>query len=128
MEINYIKLGITLFLAFASYKGIEAYFAGQLINETTRSMELSRQLQVDAQQAQLMRFKQEDENRQKSSKIRENYLNSLPSKPKAVSKKQAAIRKTNDETCSYWTKKYKELKSDYNKNMKQSACNRASND
>jgi len=128
MEINYIKLGITLFLAFASYKGIETYFTGRLINETTKSMEVSRKLQADAQHAQLMQFKQEDENRQRSSEVRESYLNSLPSKPKAVSKKLAAIRKTNDETCSYWTKKYKELKSDYSKNMKQNACNRAEND
>jgi hypothetical protein len=125
MEINYIKLGITIFLAFGLYKGIETYFTGQLINEATKNMEVSRKLQADAQ---LMQFKQVDKNRQKSLEIRDNYLNSLPSKPKSESKKLAAIRKTNTETCSYWTKKYKELKSDYSKNMKQSACNRARND
>ena len=125
MEINYIKLGITIFLALGLYKGIETYFTGQLINETTKNMEVSRKLQADAQ---LQRFKQADKNRQKISEARENYLNLLPSKPKAESKKLAAIRETNNETCSYWTKKYKELKSDYSKSMKQSACNRARND
>ena len=40
----------------------------------------------------------------------------------------AFVRKTNDETCSYWREQYKNNKSDYNKTYRDSACLRAEND
>lgn len=125
MEINYIKLGITLFLALTLSSllvdGIETYLASRVLLET------SKQLEVQNQKNRLELVKQTQENERKiKDRIEVNRKKAVMVRKKAESLK--SIRDTNNETCRFWTQQYDEAKSEYREQMKISACNRARND
>jgi len=125
MEINYIKLGITLFLALTLSSlvvdGVEAYFAGQILIETTKKLKVQNQ----QNQTKLAAQAQENE-RRNQARIETNRKKVIADRKKA--KSLQSIRNTNDETCIFWTQEYLKSKSEYRKQMKISACNRARND
>jgi DNA-binding protein H-NS len=125
MDINYIKLGFTLFtsitLAGLTIDGIEFVFASISANAALKEAKV-----------ELSKF----EDQLKSQQIHD-YINAQQAKVKYQEniKKQnienqrlLSIRKTNDDTCRYWTSELRKNKSDYNLVNQQAACKRAAND
>ena len=131
--INYIKLGITLFIALTlsnlTVNEIEAYFAQKAMNEVMNSAisglkkstnDLDKKINLSKMNINKEIKKLTNERKIKIDKARRKEM--------AEIQRISAIRKTNDETCRFWNSEYSKVKSDYNKIMKSSACKRASND
>lgn len=111
MELNYLKLYFSLTLTgltiFASAEGYYSYKAYVLAKEAKA---YSIQAQRDA----------------KSAAAREKIR--LDKLAKERAHRQQAInnaQRTNNEICSYWTKEYLQNRTEYNKSMKDGACERA---
>ena len=125
MEINYIKSGITLFLALTisslTVDGVRAYFASQVIAEAANSLKIHNKKSERERISKAQRQRLEDIDKH-------NRAVEASKKQKASNIKLKSQRKTNNETCSYWTKQYSKIKSKYRKEMKKSSCNRARND
>jgi len=125
MEVNYIKLGVTMFLALTlsslAVDGVRAYFASQVM------IEASKQLKIYNKKNKDELFKKNQKNKRIAKAQEKTRQNKIISQRNEYQKLKS-IRKTNNETCSFWTKKYSEGKSEYRQQMKISACNRARND
>jgi len=133
MEINYIKLGITLFLAlsisgiavssFDNYldkKNTEKIISSAIVGFKKSTDKLDRKIKTS-------RVNLNNEIKEFAQK-RKIKIDKAMKKEMAEIQRISAIRKTNDETCSFWSKEYSKANSEYNKVMKKSACNRAMND
>lgn len=117
MELNYLKLyfsltltGLTIWGADESLDIYRAYVIEQKAEAFAKKLELEAKSLAIRAQTEALRLK--NEMAENSKKQRE--LN--------------AARKNNNEICRFWTKEYKELKSERNKLMMDGACERARND
>ena len=125
MELNYYKLTLSLFVAITISSllvdGIEAYIANQVL------LEASEKIKIESEKVRAeMLVKSEEAKRIYNENIRLEHIKTQ--KRQNEIKKLNAIRKTNDETCAFWTKEYRENRTEYKEQMKKSACTRAMND
>jgi len=118
MEINYIKLGMTIFIAITFSELIVNRIEIALVNKSFKEVNFNINKELE-----------------KSNRKYENSLKNIQmqktiefKKRKKENERIKSIRTTNDETCNFWSEEYSKVKSDYNKVMKNSACSRARND
>ncbi|WP_339691057.1 hypothetical protein [uncultured Pseudoalteromonas sp.] len=111
MEFNYLKLYFSLTLTgLTIFAGVEGYYSYKAYVQAKEAKAYSIQAQRDA----------------KASAAREKVR--LDKLAKQQAHKQQTInnaQKTNNEICSFWTIEYRESRTDYNKSMKDGACERA---
>jgi len=129
MDINYLKLGLTLFisltLAGLTIDGVELLFASMSANAAIKQANV-----------ELTKFQEQQKSQQIQSYIKSQQAieQSRIQNKEAIRKQNIEIqrlqsrRKTNDETCRYWTLEVQKLNSDYNKYNQKAACTRAAND
>jgi hypothetical protein len=125
MEINHIKLGVTLFLALTLstlfVDGVETYIAGQVLSEASKELKKhdKRKKTAEIRQAhkdRIANIAKNEENKKNIDRKRNN------------AERLRSLKRTNNKTCKYWKNQYSEGKSEYRKQMKIAACKRARND
>lgn len=111
MELNYLKLYFSLTLTgLTIFAGVEGYYSYKAYVLAKEAKAYAIQAQRDAKSA-AAREKVRLDKLAKERAHRQQTINNA--------------QRTNNEICSYWTKEYLQNRTEYNKSMKDGACERA---
>jgi len=135
VDFNYFKLGLTVFISVL-FAGLILFFIEQYYysNMLDRFMTSIPKVVSSFQRSTVPFVNFPSVQQQTTSQIRKlqesnrKEQNRLRAESRAQLASRQSIRKTNDETCSYWREQYRKNKAAYNKVNLDSACSRAAND